>query len=546
MNKCMITLLLACCFLQSYAANPPAKKTVGRYERFQENTVVLPTPFAKPFIIDQSDIELLAGKKIHHVDLVYTQYRSSPDFDQKGLNDRRIAELKKLLPQINKDQPTWALVEQTDAKDRETANGYFHGFVIHYSEPQDATELRTFLSDKAKPMTSYTVSTEKGGTFSYASGTTITVPANAVTYADGTPVKGNFELQYREFRNPAEIVLSGIPMIYQQKGTPYNFSSVGMYELRGNQNGKELNLQKPITVDFNCTKVVDDADFYQLDDKSGQWEQLKPIVFDGQQADAGNQPKEQPDIAFQPFLEQIAAGPVKIWQGDKPLAFDSKNGIYLEYESEGDDYVVRMSADAWKRFHEKSKDSANLRKAIHSSDNAGRTLKINKSNYPRIEVIVFGNRIGGLALAANQPKNFGTLLADGANEAHTYPTIVKGLNSEEFGVYNADQIYRIDNPLAISPDYIDAATGERIRYLHVACVLDLNYNGSFSFQPNNLMCNPKGRNVILLFTHDRKTYLLDEQAFAKTDKTKLRVNFAMTDVTDRVKTTEDLKQLLQL
>ena len=544
MKKCFITLLLVCCCLYSYAAVPPVKKSVGRYERFQENTVVLPTPFARPFIIDQSEIDLLAGKKIHHIDLVYTQYRSSPDFDQKGLNDRRIAELKKLLPQVNADNPTWALVEQTKAKDRETANTYFHGFVIHYSDKEDPQALRTFFSEKAKPMTTYTVSTEQGGTFSYPSGTQLTVPANAVTYADGTPVKGNFELQYREFRNPAEIALSGIPMTYNEKGMSYNFSSVGMYELRGTQNGKELNLQKPITVDFNCTKAVNDADFYQLDDKTGEWEQLKPIVFDGQ-----NEAADEREQFGEPAMGLIPAGPmfgpVKIWQGDIPVTYESPKGIFLEYETKEKVTTVKMNPEAWKKFNNATKDSVNLRKAILHSDNATRTLKIAEKDYPRVEVIVIGQRFGSLDMA-NMPKTSGTLLAEGADANHTYPTIVKGLNSEEFGVYNADQIYRIKSPMALSPVYTDAATGQPIKNLHVACVIDLTYNGSFSFQPNNLMCNPQGRNVVLLFTNDGRTYMLDEQAFAQTNKQSLKVNFAMTNVTDRLKTTEDLKQLLQL
>lgn len=80
--------------------------------------------------------------------------------------------------------------------------------------------------------------------------------------------------------------------------------------------------------------------------------------------------------------------------------------------------------------------------------------------------------------------------------------------------------------------------------LHVACVIDLTYNGSFSFQPNNIICDPKGRNALVLFTKDKKVYFLDEQTFAKTEKSTLKVNFRMTEVTDSIKTPEDLKKLL--
>ena len=540
MKHLIALLTLACCFT-GYAATPPAKKSTPRYEAFQEQTVVLPTPFAQPFIIDKSDIRLLAGKTIHHVDLVYTKYRSSPGFDQEQLNNQRIAELKKLLPQINADKPSWAWVEQTGATDRETASTCFHGFVIHYTEKQDPNGLRTFFSEKAKPMTNYTVDPEKGGTFSYSSGTKLIVPSNAVTYMDGSPVKGPFELHYREFRNPAEIALSGIPMTYTQKGTEYNFSSVGMYELRGTQGNKELQLKKPVSVDFNCTKVVDDAAFYSLDDSTGEWKKIGAVAFEGAPAEAAEPAIVQEVRVAANRNERVERGAKGSTQsGDNASSTDDPKGLFIEYEILEDNYLVNMNAGAWKKFRDKTKDSTELLNAISSSNKDTRTLEIRKGAYDRLINIVFG-----IQFVHNAQTN-STLLAENADANHTYPTIVKGLNSPEFGVYNADQIYRIGSPVNLSPVYTDAGTGERIGNMHVACVIDLTYNGSFSFQPNNLICNSKGRNVILLFTNEKKIYLLDEQAFARADKNQLKVNFAMTDVTASLKTPDDLKKLLKL
>src|ERR1035437_1263446 len=105
----------------------------------------------------------------------------------------------------------------------------------------------------------------------------------------------------------------------------------------------------------------------------------------------------------------------------------------------------------------------------------------------------------------------GTLIGDGwscGNPGHTYPEIVKGLNVGSFGVYNCDQIYRPENKIDIIARYIDTE-GKEINLLHVLSLIDLKYNGAFSFDPQSFTCNPKGKNVLALFTKTGDLYLLD-------------------------------------
>ena len=140
-----------------------------------------------------------------------------------------------------------------------------------------------------------------------------------------------------------------------------------------------------------------------------------------------------------------------------------------------------------------------------------------------------------------------TLLSEGADQGHTYPTLVRGLNSPSFGVYNCDQIYRIGKTAILAPNYIDEKTGKSITGKHVTCVLDLNYQGAFSFHPNNIMCNIEGKNVVLLFTDDHKTYMIENAAILEAyEANKMSPKFVMTDMSESLKSTEDLKKLLSL
>jgi hypothetical protein len=115
-----------------------------------------------------------------------------------------------------------------------------------------------------------------GGEIEYGSGTTISIPANAFEDANGALVTGNIDITYREFRDPVDIVLSGIPMTYDTGGVVENFESAGMFEINASQNGNEVYLREGVKIDMNFA-VVDTAstfNFYRLDEKKG-WEYIE-------------------------------------------------------------------------------------------------------------------------------------------------------------------------------------------------------------------------------------------------------------------------------
>ncbi len=122
----------------------------------------------------------------------------------------------------------------------------------------------------------YTYNGMTGGNIEYGSGTTINIPANAFEDANGAPVAGKIDITYREFRDPVDIVLSGIPMTYDTGGVVENFESAGMFEINASQNGNEVYLREGVKIDMNFA-VVDTAstfNFYRLDEKNG-WQYLE-------------------------------------------------------------------------------------------------------------------------------------------------------------------------------------------------------------------------------------------------------------------------------
>ena len=78
-------------------------------------------------------------------------------------------------------------------------------------------------------------------------------------------------------------------------------------------------------------------------------------------------------------------------------------------------------------------------------------------------------------------------------------------------------------------------------------MIDLNYNGAFSFDPKSFTCSATGKNVLLLFTTSKKIYAVNSDNFsAMKIKSSGNYSFTMTDMTEIIKNTIDLENFLGL
>ena len=124
------------------------------------------------------------------------------------------------------------------------------------------------------PSDAYYCKNEVGGEFRHSSGSTIAIPKNAFVDINGNSLKGEIELRYREFHDPIDFILSGIPMTYDSAGTEYTFESAGMIEIYGYQNGKPVELAdgKQIRIEMHPKDGSSRFNLYELDTSSGDWE----------------------------------------------------------------------------------------------------------------------------------------------------------------------------------------------------------------------------------------------------------------------------------
>lgn len=128
--------------------------------------------------------------------------------------------------------------------------------------PSAAVKFQTFKLNAAE-----------GGEFAAASGAVLRIPPDAFEDANGAPVSGEVRFGFREFRDAAEILASGLPMAYDSAGTTHLFQSAGMFETRARQQGRELRLRagKAVELAYPPTRRGDGFNFYVLDKDGQNW-----------------------------------------------------------------------------------------------------------------------------------------------------------------------------------------------------------------------------------------------------------------------------------
>lgn len=125
------------------------------------------------------------------------------------------------------------------------------------------------------------ITARQGATISLKhSKSTLYIPPYAVVDSEGNPVKGTYNLEYRELRDRAQMAFSDLPMEYKNHEGARGFNSAGMLEVRAFKEGEELFIapQKALTLDYEVNKRMSNLDLYHLDDEKQTWTKASTTV----------------------------------------------------------------------------------------------------------------------------------------------------------------------------------------------------------------------------------------------------------------------------
>lgn len=129
-----------------------------------------------------------------------------------------------------------------------------------------------------------------------------------------------------------------------------------------------------------------------------------------------------------------------------------------------------------------------------------------------------------------------------SNPGHRRDVLIRKLEIEGFGVYNCDQVRRIKNPIKIDGVF---KVGTRVIKAMVCYVLDQKANGSFSFNPHAITCNPKSNTNLVVYDDEGNIFFYDSASWLKSHPIKNgKFEFNMRDISDSVTNSADLEKLI--
>jgi hypothetical protein len=129
------------------------------------------------------------------------------------------------------------------------------------------------MKDVQIPFEKFSMDSRKGGVISSVSGSKIVIPSNSFMDANGEIIEGKVEVRYREFRDPVDFFLSGIPMAYDSAASRYQLESAGMLEITAYQNDRPLKIAADKKIEIQMASDYEGAQYnlYELDTVGGNW-----------------------------------------------------------------------------------------------------------------------------------------------------------------------------------------------------------------------------------------------------------------------------------
>ncbi len=113
-----------------------------------------------------------------------------------------------------------------------------------------------------------------------AHGSFVSIPANCFVDSKGEEISGEVEIEFTEYSNTADILLSGIPMQFIENGDTQTFQSAGMCKVEAFFGDQSLQLKedKQLSIGLRNRAQDDDYNLYYFDTLQGEWIEKKESI----------------------------------------------------------------------------------------------------------------------------------------------------------------------------------------------------------------------------------------------------------------------------
>jgi hypothetical protein len=385
-------------------------------------------------------------------------------------------------------------------------------------------------------------------------GAKINVPADAFLDKNGNIIKGKVQISFREFYNPLDFYLAGIPMGYNDNGVEKVLESGGMVELIAKSNTKELfvNPNSKINVDLYSWTKSKDFNLYDLDKTNGKWiEKGKDSISSSILNDENNAlpsipplPKVATRASFTiidetnnyPEIEEyknvhfepIDISKCKISDAQEMKVKPLKNGIF-EVTS-----IIKFGT-----FRKENKCECYL--AFEAGKDYNNALLIYQKKYAKL---INERKVVSDKIKFEWDKYYDVVNAYRklqVKELSGEEKIIRTLSINNFGFVNCDLPINFPTGGEINPNYVDE-NGKALALNNVVLV-EKNTNALFRYKAN-VKYNPKNDNMLWGLTNDKKIAFIKNADFGSLRKSTSKQKVRMHIHNEKVNTYEDIMKVL--
>lgn len=437
-------------------------------------------------------------------------------------------------------------------------------------------------------------------------GSTIEIPENAFVDANGNPVSGAIEIRYREFHDPVDFFLSGIPMVYDSAGSQYTFESAGMLEILAYKDGVPVHIDEeaPVSVEMVSHQQGNQFNIYELDDKTGQWEFVYKDTADGSDnylTDVDDMlkkstPKEVGNVlnkelktakkAIASIQKVLPPAPQKANKKrfNIKIDYDAKefpelvayDGVLFEITDDNDNFDASLAEQEWEYVSVKKKSSkvtlmfrrgrekhSFITEPVFEGKNYSEAMNLfeekNASYLEQLkarekEEATAEKQLKYLALKMDKDRKADDELAAMRRKARleslgTESTVRRTFVINGFGIWNSDCPLSLPQGRMLAAKFVDGK-GDSITLASVYLV-EQNKNAMFKIYNDRYPVfgyNPGSKNVLWGITEDQKLAYYTFDDFSKLEQTvpKDSVMFTMRTIDKKLTKAREVRQILGL
>lgn len=385
-------------------------------------------------------------------------------------------------------------------------------------------------------------------------GTKINIPVNAFLDDAGNIISDKVQISFREFYNPLDFYLAGIPMDYSDDGVEKVLESGGMVELNASSKSKELfvNPKNKINVDiFSWTKSKE-FNLYDLDKTTGKWiekgkdsinsstivaetslmPQVPPLPKLASRASFKivDETKKFPEIKD---YENVLFEPVDISKCKITDAYEMKikplkNGIY-EVTS-----IIKYGS-----FLKENKCECYL--AFDAGKDYNKALKVYQKKYAKL---LAKRKVYSDKLKIVWDKYATDIKEYRKNDVKNLSgeeKIIRTLTINNFGFVNCDYPTSYPSGIEFNPIYVNES-GREIR-LNSVVLVEKATNALYRYT-NKVKFNPKNENVLWGLTKDNKIAYIKGDDFSEIANSKEKQKIRLHIYNGNLKTYDEVATIL--